>query len=236
MDDDFAPPTRRGTRKNTDDDEMIAKMMAMEEENDNGSKSEEDDDEHIEEVIPKKTRSKPQPKAKPKPKKPTTKKSKAKKEEVEVIIFYGTKNLFQETPKVMWDQEAAQKLDDKYPDGYWQDFFADSIEESEGKAKKITRIEYVNEKHPLKLVKTLDNPGAVYSARFSPNYELFATCTNLGVLRVWDAVEFSLIAELRDHNVRNSQKCKLTFRNLKLKNFTHFNGQNPLNMLFVVAN
>jgi WD40 repeat protein len=63
------------------------------------------------------------------------------------------------------------------------------------------QIEYINSQSPLVLQETLTSQGAVYNLALSPDNKILASCTNLGVITLWDTRNWTQIGELRDEKV-----------------------------------
>ena len=84
---------------------------------------------------------------------------------------------------MFFDSSEVETLSAKYPDSWWE---------------KKPAIQIINEKHPLRIETKLQHPGAVYAAKWSNDGTCIATVSTIGTIRIWDAVTFKLLLDLRD--------------------------------------
>ncbi|KAJ2238256.1 hypothetical protein IWW45_000267 [Coemansia sp. RSA 485] len=117
------------------------------------------------------------------------------------------------TKEPVFDPKSVAELAEQYPDLYWNELAVAATAAASGVESHTvpdshdyapTRIDYIDEEHPLELISTnMTDQMAMTGMALSPDGSMLATFGSSGSVQIWDTESFECLATLRDQEEPN---------------------------------
>ncbi|KAJ2724290.1 hypothetical protein GGI07_002063 [Coemansia sp. Benny D115] len=110
--------------------------------------------------------------------------------------------------ELVFDPVLVAELASRYPDPYWAELASvankPSDMDTDESSKELSRIDLIDENHPLELVATnINDQMALTGMALSPDGTMLATFGSSGSVHIWDTDTFECLTTLRDFDEAN---------------------------------